>query len=140
MNRKSLIPFFLLGLFFGIVLTQSEALSWYRIQEMFLFHSFHMYGILGSAVGLGVIFFRLVRAGRIRSFGGQLLTPETKDKRWKRNVFGGFLFGVGWALTGACPGPMVILAGHLLPGAWVMLAFALLGAVVYGAVSPKLPH
>jgi uncharacterized protein len=134
------VPFLLVGIAFGILLTQSEALSWYRIQEMFLFQSFHMYGILGSAVGLGVVFFRLARAGKIRGFGGRLIAPETKDPRWKRNVFGGLLFGVGWALTGACPGPMFILVGHLVPGAFVMLAFALLGAFVYGALSKHLPH
>ncbi len=142
-NRISLLallPFFLVGLLFGVVLTQSEALSWYRIQEMFLFHSFHMYGILGSAVLLGMLFFRLARQGKIRGFRGELLTPEVKDPRWKRNVFGGLLFGIGWALTGACPGPMFILMGHLLPGAFVMLAFALLGALAYGALSKRLPH
>jgi uncharacterized protein len=136
----TLIPFFLVGIFFGMVLTQSEAISWYRIQEMFLFQSFHMYGILGSAVGLGILFFRLVRRGKIRGFRGQLLTPEAKDPRVKRNVFGGLVFGIGWALTGACPGPMFILAGHLVPGAFVMLGFALLGALAYGAIRKHLPH
>lgn len=140
MKAFSLIPFFIVGIAFGIILTQSEAMSWYRIQEMFLFKSFHMYGILGSAVGLGMVFFRLVRSGKIRGWGGKLLSPETKDPRWKRNVFGGLLFGIGWALTGACPGPMFILVGHWVPGAFVMLGFALFGALTYGALSKHLPH
>jgi uncharacterized membrane protein YedE/YeeE len=134
------IPFFLVGIFFGIVLTQAEALSWYRIQEMFLLHSFHMYGILGSAAVLGTVFFRLVHAGTIRGLHGQRLTVAGKDPSWRRNVFGGIAFGVGWALTGTCPGPMFILVGHLYPGALVMLLFALLGAFTYGVLKPHLPH
>ena len=135
-----MIPFYLVGLLFGVVLTQAEALSWYRIQEMFLFQSFHMYGILGSAVLLGAVFFRLVRAGKVRGFAGQRIDVEGKDPSWRRNLFGGLIFGVGWALTGTCPGPMFILLGHLYPGAVVMLAFALLGAFTYGALRPRLPH
>jgi uncharacterized protein len=135
-----MIPFYLVGIFFGVVLTQAEALSWYRIQEMFLFHSFHMYGILGSAVVLGAVFFRLVRAGKVRGFGGHALVIENKDPSWRRNLFGGLAFGVGWALTGTCPGPMFILVGHLYPGAVIMLLFALLGAFTYGVLKPRLPH
>jgi len=135
-----MIALYLVGIFFGIVLTQAEALSWYRIQEMFLFQSFHMYGILGSAVVLGAVFFRLVRAGKIRGFGGQPLAIEEKDPSWRRNLFGGLAFGIGWALTGTCPGPMFILIGHLYPGAVVMLVFALLGAFTYGVLKPRLPH
>ena len=135
-----MMPFYLVGVFFGVVLTQAEALSWYRIQEMFLFQSFHMYGILGSAVVLGAVFFRLVRPGKVRGFGGHVLVIEDKDPRWRRNLFGGLTFGAGWALTGACPGPMFILIGHLYPGAVVTLLFALLGAFTYGVLMPRLPH
>jgi uncharacterized membrane protein YedE/YeeE len=135
-----MIPFYLVGIFFGVVLTQAEALSWYRIQEMFLFQSFHMYGILGSAVVLGAIFFRLVRADKVRGFDGHSLAIENKDPSWRRNLLGGLTFGAGWALTGTCPGPMFILIGHLYPGAVVMLVFALLGAFSYGVLKPRLPH
>ena len=135
-----MIPFYLVGIFFGVVLTQSEALSWYRIQEMFLFQSFHMYGIFASAVVLGAVFFRLVHAGKVRGLGGRRLAVQDKDPSWRRNLFGGLVFGVGWALTGTCPGPMFILVGHLYPGAVVMLLFALLGAFSYGVLKPHLPH
>jgi uncharacterized membrane protein YedE/YeeE len=135
-----MIPFYLVGIFFGVVLTQAEALSWYRIQEMFLLQSFHMYGIFASAVLLGVVFFRLVRAGKVRGLGGRGILIEDKDPSWRRNLFGGLVFGVGWALTGSCPGPIFILVGHLYPGAAVMLVFALLGAFTYGVLKPRLPH
>jgi uncharacterized membrane protein YedE/YeeE len=135
-----MIPIFLVGIFFGIVLTQAEALSFYRIQEMFLFQSFHMYGIFAAAVGLGMVFFRLVRAGKVRGFGGQPIAVDAKDPSWRRNLFGGLAFGAGWALTGTCPGPMFILVGHLYPGALIMLGFALLGAFTYGVLKPRLPH
>ncbi|MDW7693919.1 DUF6691 family protein [Flammeovirgaceae bacterium SG7u.111] len=134
------IKIFLIGIFFGIVLIKSEAVSWYRIQEMFLFDSFHMYGIIGSAVGLGVLLMLAIKKLHAKSFSGKAIILEAKEKGWKRYIYGGTIFGLGWALTGACPGPVYALIGNGATVFVVVLLSAVFGAFVYGAVRSKLPH
>lgn len=134
------LKFIFTGIFFGIVMTKSEAISWYRIQEMFRFQSFHMFGIIGTAVAIGIIGVFLIKKYKLKDIEGQLITIPSKDKGWKRALFGGIIFGLGWALTGACPGPMFINVGA---GYLVMLLVifgAVLGTYIYGIVKDKLPH
>lgn len=135
-----LLRFLIAGIAFGIVMVQSEAASWYRIHEMFLFQSFHMYGILGSAVGLGAIGVWLIRRYKLRSVSGDPIVVEGKDPSWKRNVLGGTVFGLGWGLVGACPRPLFVLTGMGYASALVMLLSAIGGAFVYGLVYKRLPH
>lgn len=135
-----LIKFLLLGIVFGIVMTKSEAVSWFRIQEMFRFQAFHMYGIIGTAVTLGVAGVALIKKFKIRDFSGNPILFSPKEKSVYRYLIGGSIFGLGWALSGACPGPMVVNVGY---GYWAMAIvffFALVGTYLYGVVKSKLPH
>ncbi|KAB1069124.1 YeeE/YedE family protein [Tamlana haliotis] len=134
------IKFLLVGIFFGIVLVKSEAVSWFRIYEMFRFQSFHMYGIIGSAIAVGVAFLQLSKRSHIKTIQGADLFVPKKDKVITRYIVGGIIFGLGWALIGACPGPMYILLGT---GVWSMLiviAAAIVGTFIYGLLKNKLPH
>ena len=106
------LKYILTGIRFGIVMTKSEAISWYRIQEMFLFHSIHMYGIIGVAVILGIIQLLLIKKIKLKDHKGQEIELEDKNKSFPRYLIGGIIFGLGWAMTGACPGPMYTLLGH----------------------------
>ena len=106
------IKFLLLGIVFGIVMTKSEAVSWFRIQEMFRFQAFHMYGIIGTAVTLGVSGVALIKKFKIRDYQGNQIVFSPKDKSVSRYLLGGSIFGLGWALSGACPGPMVVNVGY----------------------------
>ena len=137
---KQAIQVLLLGLIFGFVMTQSQAISWYRIYEMFRFESFHMYGIIGSTVVLGVLLTRAIRRFRLRDIDGNPIFIADKAPGWKRYLFGGLLFGLGWGLVGACPGPMFVLMGHGLLSAGVILVFAILGTWIYGLIRHVLPH
>jgi uncharacterized membrane protein YedE/YeeE len=136
-----MIVYFILGSLFGIVLTKSEAVSWFRIQEMFRFQSFHMYGIMGSAVVVAALSIAIVKRAQVRTFaGGPIAIPAKELGRGYRYWIGGALFGVGWALTGACPGPLFALIGS---GAGVFAAAvvsALAGTWAYGYMRPYLPH
>ena len=134
------LKFLLVGIFFGIVLVKSEAVSWYRIYEMFKFQSFHMYGIIGSAVSLGVLFIWFFKKFKIRSIEGQEIVLAPKDKGVVRYIIGGSIFGLGWALAGACPGPMYILVGTGIFSMLIVIAAALLGTFAYGLLQKKLPH
>ena len=136
----SLWTYLLAGLFFGLVLVKSEAASWYRIQEMFRFESFHMFGIIGSAVITGMISVRLLRYLGVKAFNGEAIRVTPKDMTWKRYVFGGLIFGIGWGLAGVCPGPVFALLGAGTLPMLVVLLFALLGTWLYGAVQGRLPH
>ena len=134
------IKFLLLGIVFGIVMTKSEAVSWFRIQEMFRFQAFHMYGIIGTAVTLGVSGVALIKKFKIRDYQGNQIVFSPKDKSVSRYLLGGSIFGLGWALSGACPGPMVVNVGY---GYWAMAIvffFALVGTYLYGVLKNKLPH
>lgn len=134
------IKFFTVGIFFGIVLVKSEAVSWYRIFEMFKFQSFHMYGIIGSAVFTGIILLLIAKKISIHNIQGNPIRVPLKDKGFLRYIIGGSIFGLGWALCGACPGPMYILVGTGTMTMLIVIAAALLGTYTYGVLKDKLPH
>lgn len=134
------IKFLLVGVVFGITLTKAEIISWYRIYEMFRFQSFHMYGVIGSAVVLGVITVWFIKKTTVKSVNGEVISIAAKEKGWIRYLLGGILFGLGWALTGACPGPIYILIGNGFSIFLVVLASAIFGTFVYGVLRDKLPH
>ncbi|MEM7511138.1 MAG: DUF6691 family protein [Bacteroidota bacterium] len=135
-----LAKYLLLGIFFGIILAKAEIISWYRIYEMFRFESFHMYGVIGSAVVLGAIGIQLIKRNKLTDFHGQLIQIADKNSGITRYLIGGTLFGLGWALAGACPGPMFILLGYGYLSIIVVILGAILGTFVYGVVRNKLPH
>jgi len=134
------LKFGLLGIVFGIVMAKSEAISWFRIQEMFRFQSFHMYGIIGTAVILGVIGVALIKKYNIRDYHGNSIQFSPKDKSIWRYLLGGSIFGLGWALSGACPGPMVVNIGYGFLSMAIVFFFALVGTYLYGLLRTKLPH
>lgn len=134
------LKFLAIGVFLGIILYKSEAASWFRIFEMFHFASFHMYGIIGSAVILGFIGVQIIKKRNLKAVGNQEMSLKPKEKGVARYLFGGILFGLGWALAGACPGPMFILAGAGYISILVVIAASLLGTFVYGLVKDRLPH
>lgn len=134
------LKFLLVGIFFGIVLVKSEAVSWYRIFEMFKFQAFHMYGIIGSAVAFGSLFIWLIKKFKLKSIEGNEIHLLPKKKSFAQYILGGTIFGLGWALAGACPGPMYILLGTGVFSMLVVIAAAVLGTFVYGFLIEKLPH
>lgn len=134
------IKFLLVGIFFGIVLTKSEAVSWYRIYEMFHFQSFHMYGIIMVAIGTGVMGIQVYKRKKMKNTEGEIIRIPDKDKGITRYLFGGILFGLGWALAGACPGPMYILFGAGFWSMGIVIVGALAGTFAYGLLKDKLPH
>ena len=105
------VIYLFIGILFGITMFKSEAASWFRIYEMFQFGSFHMYGIIGSALVLGIIGVQLIKRNKIKPIDGGEMSLKSKDKSIARYLIGGIIFGLGWALAGACPGPMYVLAG-----------------------------
>lgn len=134
------LKFSIAGIIFGIVMSKSEALSWYRIQEMFRFQSFHMFGIIGTAVVLGILAVYFIKKYRINDSDGNPIVFPDKEKSWKKYLIGGSIFGLGWALTGACPGPMFVNIGHGYLVMIVVVAGALAGTFMYGLIKDKLPH
>ncbi|MFK7783185.1 DUF6691 family protein [Psychroserpens sp.] len=134
------LKFLLVGIIFGIILVKSEAVSWYRIYEMFKFESFHMYGIIGTAVGTGIILLLIAKQLKFNNLEGAQISVPKKDKGLYRYIIGGTLFGLGWALSGACPGPMYILVGTGAFTVLIVIAAALVGTYVYGSIKDKLPH
>lgn len=137
---RQLISFFVVGIAFGIIMVQAEVISWFRIFEMFHFHAFHMYGVIGTAVVLGVVIHQLIRKGIIRNIRGERIVVPPKTPTYKRYLFGGILFGLGWALTGACPGPMFIGLGAGFLHFALMIGSAVLGTITYGFLRNRLPH
>ncbi|MDY7396206.1 DUF6691 family protein [Aureibaculum sp. 2210JD6-5] len=134
------VKFLVIGILFGIILSKSEVISWFRIYEMFKFQSFHMYGIIGSAVIIGIILVQLFKKRIIKTNKGEQITIPPKKNAFKANLFGGIIFGLGWALVGACPGPMFILLGRGVLAIAVVIFGALIGAFVYHSVKNKLPN
>ncbi|MGA0402301.1 MAG: DUF6691 family protein [Flavobacteriaceae bacterium] len=134
------LKYLITGIAFGIIMFKSEAASWFRIFEMFQFDSFHMYGIIGSALATGVIGIQLIKRLKLKSLSGEEIIIPPKAKGWKNYLFGGILFGLGWGLAGACPGPIFTLIGAGFLPLILILAFATLGTFVYGVLRPKLPH
>ena len=134
------LKYMLVGVLFGIVLSKAEVISWYRIYEMFKLQSFHMYGVIGGAVVIGVVLMQLFKKQKIKTIDGKPIIVQPKKKGIYRNLLGGIIFGLGWALGGACPGPMYILVGRGVVAILVVLFGAHLGAFTYHAIKHKLPH
>ncbi len=128
------------GLYFGFILVKAEVLSWYRIQEMFRFQAFHMYGVIGSAVLVAALSLWILRRFNIKTHSGEPISLKEKAQSYPRYIIGGILFGLGWALTGACPGPIAALIGTGLSVFTVVLISAVTGTYLYGYLRPKLPH
>jgi uncharacterized membrane protein YedE/YeeE len=133
------LKFTFAGILFGIILIKSEVISWFRIQEMFRLQSFHMFGVIGSAIVVGIISVFIIKKFKIRSIDGEPIHFEPK-KFNKGQVYGGLLFGFGWALTGACPGPLFAQIGTGATVIIVTLFSAIIGTWVYGYLREKLPH
>lgn len=134
------ISYLSIGTLFGIIMTKSQAISWYRIYEMFRFDSFHMYGIIGSAVTLGIISVALIKKYKVKTTEGTPVTFSPKNMSIPRYLIGGTIFGLGWAMAGACPGPVYTLIGNGYSVILVVLASALLGTLTYGILRSRLPH
>jgi len=131
---------FFLGVVFGVTLYKGEVVSWFRIQEMFRFQSIHMYGVIGSAVVLGALGLRLLGKQTSENACGEPSGSESEDRWGPRHVAGGIVFGLGWGLIGACPGPMFILVGSGASVFLVAILGALLGTLAYGLLRARLPH
>lgn len=134
------VSYLLIGIVFGITMFKSEAASWFRIYEMFKFESFHMYGIIGSALLLGILVVQFIKRTRMKSFYSEKIVLPPKEMSFYRYILGGIIFGLGWALAGACPGPMFTLAGAGYVSIFVVIAAAILGTFLYGLLKDKLPH
>jgi uncharacterized membrane protein YedE/YeeE len=134
------IKYIFIGMLFGIIMTKSEAVSWFRIQEMFRFESFHMYGIIGTAVIFGAIAIQIAKRLKMKTIAGDEPSYTIKEGRIFRLIVGGTIFGLGWAVTGACPGPMFVLVGHGVWSILLVIASALLGTFIYGITKKYLPH
>ena len=133
------IKFLALGFIFGVILIKAEVISWFRIQEMFRFQAFQMYGIIGSAVVIGIISVFLIKKYKVKTIKGEEIKIAPKEFS-KGNIIGGLIFGLGWAMTGACPGPLYALVGSGLVVIIVVLLSAVFGTWVYGLLKNKLPH
>ena len=134
------IKYLAIGVLFGIIMTKSEAISWYRIQEMFRFDSFHMYGTIFSAVGLGIMVTALIKKYQLKNLEGKLILFQDKLFSIPRYLFGGIIFGLGWALSGACPGPMYTLIGNGYSIFILSIFSAIIGTYFYGVLRKYLPH
>jgi len=133
------IKYLIAGILFGIVLYKAVVISWFRIQEMFRLQSFHMYGVLGSAVVTGIISVLIIKKLKLKTFNGEEITfPEKKFN--KGQIYGGLIFGFGWALTGACPGPIFVHLGSGITVIFAVFLSALAGTWFYGKFRNKLPH
>jgi uncharacterized membrane protein YedE/YeeE len=129
-----------IGILFGITMFKSEAASWFRIYEMFKFESFHMYGIIGSALAIAIIVVQMIKRFKIKSFYGEEINFNTKEKTLSRYIIGGIIFGLGWALAGACPGPMFTLIGVGYFPIIIVIISSIIGTFIYGLLREKLPH
>ena len=130
----------LIGIFLGIIFMKAEVLSWFRIQEMFAFQSFHMYGIIGSAIAVGALSVWIIRKARTKSIEGNVIELNEKAPNYKSAYIGGTIFGLGWAMTGACPGPMYALVGSGTTVFLISIVMGILGVLAYAALRSKLPH
>jgi uncharacterized protein len=135
-----LLKYLITGIAFGIILTKGEVISWYRIFEMFRFESFHMYGVIGSAVVLGIIGMQWIKKSKIKDIDGEEISIPEKSPFYIASLIGGTIFGLGWAMTGACPAPLFIQVGAGVTVLLVAIASALVGTFVYGLLKNKLPH
>jgi uncharacterized membrane protein YedE/YeeE len=133
------LKYLIVGVFFGIVFVKAEIVSWFRIQEMFRFDSFHMYGVIGSAVIVGLISLQIIKRFNIRTLSGEEVSIPPKQFN-KGQVYGGFMFGLGWAITGACPGPLFAQIGSGFLVVIITLLSAIAGTWTYGLLRSRLPH
>jgi len=127
------------GLVFGVVFVKTEIISWFRIQEMFRFESFHMYGVIGTAVVVGAISVMLIKRFKARTMHGETIVIHPKQFN-KGQIYGGLIFGLGWAITGACPGPLFAQMGAGFGAISITFLFAVVGTWVYGLLRERLPH
>lgn len=134
-----LLKYVILGVLFGIVFVKAEIISWFRIQEMFRLQSFHMYGVIGSAIVTGIISIQIIKRFGIKTIHGEKINIPTKEFR-KGQIIGGFIFGLGWAITGACPGPLFAQIGSGFTVVGITLISAIAGTWVYGKFADKLPN
>ena len=134
------LKFLLIGIGIGIVMFKSEAASWFRIYEMFRFESFHMYGIIGSALAIGIIAIQVIKRNNIKTFSGSDITMQPKERKFTRYIAGGIIFGLGWALVGSCPAPIFTLIGAGFISVIIVFIFSVLGTYLYGVLKDKLPH
>jgi uncharacterized membrane protein YedE/YeeE len=138
---RAQLVYFVLGLIFGVVLTKSEVISWFRIQEMFRFEAFFMYGVIGSAIPVAALGIQIIKRFHLRALDGQpIVIPPKTLGRGTRYWLGGTLFGLGWALVGACPGPLLALVGNGVGVIAVAILSAIAGTWSYGALRHRLPH
>ncbi|MCC9071340.1 YeeE/YedE family protein [Flavobacterium sp. F-65] len=137
--KISNLKYMLVGIVFGIVFVKAEIISWYRIQEMFRLQSFFMYGVIGSAVMVGMVSVFLIKKFNVKTIQGEQIKIEPKTFS-KGQIYGGLLFGFGWAITGACPGPLFAQIGTGVTVVAVTLVSAILGTWVYGYFKDNLPH
>ncbi len=135
-----LLRFLIVGFIFGVVLTKTEAVSWYRIFEMFHFQSFHMYGVIFTAIITGVVGIRFIKKRDLKDYKGLPIEIMDKERAKFRYIIGGTMFGIGWGIVGACPGPIFVLIGSGIATAGVILLGALVGNFIYGVLRDKLPH
>ncbi len=133
------LKYMLVGIIFGAVFVKAEIISWFRIQEMFRMQSFHMYGVIGTAVVVGMISVQIIKRFKIKTISGELISIPDKPFN-KGQIYGGVIFGLGWAITGACPGPLFAQIGAGFSVVFVTLISAIAGTWVYGYVQDKLPH
>ena len=140
-SLRGLLAYAVIGTLFGILFTKAEVISWFRIQEMFRFQSFHMYGIIGSAVAVASASIWLIKRFDMRTISGEaIVIPPKAMGSGTRYWLGGTIFGLGWALTGACPGPLFALVGNGVSVAFAILISAVAGTWLYGLLRPRLPH
>jgi uncharacterized membrane protein YedE/YeeE len=133
------LKYLLVGIIFGILFVKAEIFSWFRIQEMFLMQSFFMYGIIGTAIFVGTISVLIIKKFKIKTFSGDPVTFEDKESN-KGQIYGGLIFGIGWAITGACPGPLYAQLSNGFLVISVVFLSAVLGTWCYGYCKDKLPH
>lgn len=133
------LKYAIVGIVFGIVFVKAEIISWFRIQEMFRFQSFHMYGVIGTAVVVGLISVQIIKRFGIKTFSGEPISINTKTFN-KGTIYGSILFGFGWAITGACPGPLFAEIGSGYWAIGITLLSAIAGTWFYGYIRHKLPH
>lgn len=138
-DMLSNVKYLILGIFFGIVFVKAEIISWFRIQEMFRLSAFHMYGVIGTAVVVGIISVFIIKKFNIKTLAGEKVVIQPKTFH-KGQIYGGLIFGFGWAITGACPGPLFAQIGSGFLAVIITLLSAVAGTWVYGKFKDNLPH
>jgi uncharacterized membrane protein YedE/YeeE len=139
-RRTELAEFLLTGIIFGIVITRAEVISWFRLQEMFRFQGFHMFGIFGTALPVAIATVQSLKRRNVQSLSGERITTVPKAATFRRYAIGGTIFGMGWAFAGACPGPLFALVGSGVSVMAAAIVSALAGTWTYGALRERLPH